>query len=463
MNVTLVFMLWALVAVLAFARLPPHRAVLLVFLGGWLVLPVGQYPVGASDTVFSYWIIGLALPSDMLLTKAWVAPLCALLGVVLFDRQRLLRFRPTVWDIPMLLWCVWPVLQGQIKSAVQPQALVASAYLAASWGLPWMLGRMYFGRVQAQGQLLAGLAWAGLACLPIALLEGAFGPFLYGWLYEVHPFTHDGDQRYVGWRPLGFFENGNQYGLWVSACALACLWVWRARAQSQSKNAWKWGAWVVGLMAVASQSVGAVLLLMGGVAALQLLKYVRLQWLLACTLGLVVLLGSVYVSGKVPLTHWAKETALGQTVVGAIKSTGRGSFTWRISQDQKAIALVKRTLVVGHGQWDWWQSLGTRPWGLALLMVGQYGLVGLALAFGVLGAPAVWCLARRPCGSPWNAEGAPAVLAVVVLIALADAGLNSFFFFPALLAAAALVPGVTDVHRLATRSAIPIGTHERGH
>jgi hypothetical protein len=193
-------------------------------------------------------------------------------------------------------------------------------------------------------------------------------------------------------------------------------------------------------------------------AALQLLKRVRLTGVLAGILGLCVLLGSVYLSGRVPLTHWAKQTAAGQAVVGTFKAVGRGSFTWRIAQDQKALALVGKSRMVGSGQWNWWQSLGTRPWGLGLLLVGQYGLLGLAMALGAIAAPALVQLARCPAGSPWTAQGAPAVLAVVVLMALVDAGLNAFLFFPALVGAAALVPSVVDSRRFSAGAAIPVGS-----
>lgn len=458
MDVTLAFSLWIVCTVVAFSVSTPRQAVLTVFLGGWLLLPVGVYGQVAADSVFPYWIIGAALPSDMLMTKAWVAPLCALLGVALFDRHTILRFRFSVWDIPMALWCFWPVLQSVLVPMSVPGPLIASGYLLGSWGASWMLGRLYFGGVQGQGQLLTGLAWAGLVCAPIALLEGLFGPFLYAWLYGLHPFASDGAVRYLGWRPIGFFEHGNQYGLWVCVCALACLWVWRVQVLTRLRQGWKWAAIAVCAMAVASQSVGAILLLGAAIAALQLLKQVRLKWVLAITLGLCVLLASAYLSGRVPLTHWAKQTAAGQAVVGTFKSIGRGSFTWRIAQDQKALALVGKKIAVGSGQWNWWQSLGTRPWGLGLLLVGQYGLLGLALAFGAIATPALLRLASCPAGSPWNTNGAPAVLAVVVLMACLDAGLNAFLFFPALLGAAALVPTVAESRRFPAAAAIPVGT-----
>lgn len=439
-NVTLALAVWPLVAVAVFKWCAPRTAVLAVFLGGWLLLPVGIYPNGAASSAFPYWLIGAALPSDMLITKAWVAPASALLGVLVWDRKSLADCRFGAWDVPMLLWCAWPLLQWALRPDAQPDPLWASLYLAGSWGLPWILGRVYFSTREGQGALLKGLAWAGLACLPFALLEGISVPDLYADVFQLHPFASDGVERYVGWRPIGFFEHGNQYGLWVSLCAMAALWVWRSQGVTQQRKRWAGVAMVMVAMAVLAQSVGALLLLAMGWVVLWAMAHIKLQKFLLGALGVAVVGSVVYLSGAVPITHWAKDTVMGQKVVGAFKATGRGSFTWRISQDQKAIALVKPVVVAGHGQWDWWRELGTRPWGLALLVIGQFGLIGFALGFGSLLAPAVARLWHAPRSSPWTAEGAPIVLAVIVILTLMDAGLNSFVFFPALLAAGALVP-----------------------
>jgi len=438
-NVTLALAVWPLVAVAAFKWLAPRTALILVFLGGWIVLPVGVYPVGATGGAFPYWLVGAALPSDMLLSKAWVAPVSALLGVLLWDRKPLAACRFGVWDVPMLLWCVWPLLQSTLAADAQPDPLWASLYLAGSWGVPWLLGRVYFGTPDAQGTLLQGLAWAGLACLPFAVLEGVFGQHLYAIVFEPHPFAADGVERYWAWRPLGFFENGNQYGIWISLCALAALWVWRSQRRGAQRVGWAACAVAVVTMAVLAQSIGALLLLGVGLAGLLVMARLSLQKFLLATLVVVVVGSAVYLSGLVPLTHWAKETAVGQKVVGVFKASGRGSFTWRIAQDQKAIALVKPVVLAGHGRWDWWRELGTRPWGLVLLVVGQFGLVGCAFAFGSLLAPAMARLWRAPVASPWTTAGAPTVLAVVVILMLLDAVLNSFVFFPAVLVSGALV------------------------
>jgi hypothetical protein len=147
---------------------------------------------------------------------------------------------------------------------------------------------------------------------------------------------------------------------------------------------------------------------------------------------------AVYVSGVVPVARIANDTSAGRAVVAAIKSVGRGSFTWRIAQDQRALPLATLRPLVGTGQWDWWRAQPSRPWGLALLLLGQYGLIGVALASSALLLPAARAAWRTPRGDPLAAQALPWMLALVVLLAMLDAVLNSFVFFPALLIAAAL-------------------------
>jgi hypothetical protein len=60
----------------------------------------------------------------------------------------------------------------------------------------------------------------------------------------------------------------------------------------------------------------------------------------------------------------------------------------------------------------------------------------LALAFGSLLVPALRALAINGTGA-WNIDPT-APLAVIVLMVSADALLNSFFFYPAILSAGAL-------------------------
>jgi hypothetical protein len=84
--------------------------------------------------------------------------------------------------------------------------------------------------------------------------------------------------------------------------------------------------------------------------------------------------------------------------------------------------------VAGHGVWDWWRPVGTHPWGLPLLIAGQFGL--LALAF------ATFALLAAPLRDIWR--GSASILPVLVVLAALDSWLNSTAYIPAILAAAAI-------------------------
>ena len=433
-------------ALIAFKALPPRAAALGVFFGGWLFAPVGVFPAGSSlagQTLHTYWILGSALPSsDMLLHKAWLVPCAVLLGASAFDRTSLRRLRLSGFDLPVLLWCAWPLLQAQLLAGEpRPGAAVASLYLFGTWGLTWLIGRLYCSGVDGLQALARALALSGLACLPFALAEGLAGAQTYGWFFEPQPFRHDGNERDLGWRPLGFFENGNQYGLWISLCALVAVWV--AWSRGVVDRRWRAIAWTMLAMALAAQSVGGLMLAVMGAVVLWLSSRLRPRLMVAAALAVAVTISGVYVSGVVPVTTLANETALGRAAVGAIKSVGRGSFTWRIAQDQRALPLATARPLVGTGQWDWWRPQPSRPWGLAMLLLGQFGLVGVALASSVLLLPAARIAWQAPRGDPLAPRALPWLLAIVVLLAMLDAVLNSFVFFPAVLMAAALTAPTT--------------------
>jgi hypothetical protein len=425
-------------ALCAFRALPPRTAALAVFFGGWLFAPVGIFPPGSTTTTqHPYWILGSALPSDMLLHKAWVVPLAVLCGALAFDRASLRAWRPSWLDLPLLAWCAWPLLQSAFLDVpAQPSGPVACAYLLGTWGATWCIGRIWCRGADGLLALARATALAGAACLPFALAEGVFGAQTYGWLFEPHPFREDGDERYLGWRPLGFFENGNQYGLWVSLCALVALWL--ACARGQGDRRWRWVAWLTAALALAAQSIGGLMLALFGAAVLALSSRLRPRRMVAAALAAGVLVSAVYVSGVVPVARIASDTAVGRAAVAAIKSLDRGSFTWRIAQDQRALPLAMAHPLAGSGRWDWWRPQPSRPWGLAMLLLGQFGLIGVVLASSTLLWPAARAAWQAPRGDMRTPAALPWLLALVVLLAMLDAVLNSFVYFPALLMAAAL-------------------------
>lgn len=431
---------FALLSLPLFRWLPARTAIALVYFIGLLYLPPLAYP-DVDRQAFPWWIIGSALPSDLMPGRAWVAPLVALAGGLAVDRAAWRRFRPGLGDAAMLGWCLWPVAQAMIvPGASAPAGWIAALCLMGVWGAPWLLGRIYFSTRDEGWLLLRLFCLVTLPLIPFALWEGLAGPGLHDALIGHHPFRADGAARYLGSRPLLFFEHGNQYGIWVCCAALAAAAVARSLHEGHEHGAaerWIAIAAALGLTALAAQSAGALVLL---AAALGPLFSRRLRYWLRLGLAPLLLggalLAGVYASGAVPIRAMVEKTATGQMLLDAVRATGRGSIAWRVSQDLKTLPLVAKAPIAGAARWDWWRPAKTRPWGEAMLILGQFGMIGLLLAAMLLCGPVIDVLAMPRRGR--RRRQLQRAMALLVAMAVVDGLLNSFIFLPAILLAGAL-------------------------
>lgn len=421
-----VYFLYAVMTFVLFAFRPPRQASLIAYFGGWLILPVAIYD---SETItvkgFTLDVIGTALPSNLLLTKALVVPLVVLGGLALKapGAFRDFRFRPL--DGIVAAFCLTPLLAALAGRVELIHALGQAAYLAGVWGGTWMVGRLMLANAEGSQALVRAMAISGLFLLPAALIEGLGAAQLYARFFGPHPFHADGLSRYFGARPLMFFEHGNQYGIWIAMAALAAFHL--ARMEETRSRFTIATAALLTLGALASQSIGAILLLLLGIFWLLTSMKVR-RWTLAAGALLLVVGAGGYLSGKDRMERVAYSTPVGQVAMAALKSTGRGSLSWRVHRDLESLEMISHAPLSGYGRWDWWRPINSHPWGLPLLLTGQFGLISLALASIALLTGALRALLR----------GSASLLPVVVMLAAIDAWLNSFLYFPAILAAAAI-------------------------
>lgn len=431
-----VFVAWTAVSLYCFWRYRIRTAILFNFIVGWALLPSANYVFDTS--VFPYWILGLSLPSGYFFTKASVLGACGLSGVLLADRTVFKNFKLSFWDLPMLFWCGVPLF----SAVANPQSFLAGlrgvAYLTLAWSVPYLLGRLYFSDAESLNSAAKAFVMAGLAYVPICLLEVVTGPRLYALLYGYQPYRWIGAQRYIGFRPIGLLEDGNQLGIWMATSALIAVGLWKLRSMERLFGV---AIGTVALILVGAtflcQSGGSILLLLGLIPFI-VVKHRFLPRLLALILLLAI--GGFTVlrlTNVISLHSLVAHNAAADSAAHLLGNAGRGSFGWRLSQDERYVNTALETPLLGSGEWDWWKGSASRPWGLWMLAFGMYGLFGLFALESLQLLPVARTIFSRTRSS-LEANSLRHLLAAAILMSAVDSLLNSAVILPLLLAVGAL-------------------------
>lgn len=302
--------LWMVVGPVLFATLPKRRAVLIIYIAGFLFLPeMPEFPVHSGTPP----VIAIR-PIAFFVTKINAMSYGFLAGLLFFDRDRLLAFRPRWFDLPIAIWCVCPFFSalanpddtGHLPGIRPLPGVIMAIQQTMAWGMPYLAGRLYFNDLEGLHELTRGLILGGLAYAPLCLAEKVVSPQLHNWIYGYH--AHDFSQAIrSGYRPTVFLEHGLMVALWMVAATLLAAWVWSTH--SLRELPWWHGQQplpmvVVCLMlvvaTVAMNSAGALALGLVGAGVLFLARAVPMR------LALVVLmtLGPLYIFGR---TWAAKE------------------------------------------------------------------------------------------------------------------------------------------------------------
>jgi hypothetical protein len=445
----IVLAVWVLVCVVLFARCLGRDAALIGLIGGWALLPTGRYPasvffepVGTGGSMHA-----IALPVAPLVNKATVIGLGCLAGSLLFDWPALRRFRPGWVDLPILVWGLVPLASALAIGLPPTEGLAQTRYLVLTWGVPYLLGRVYLTDPEALRRLALGLVLGGVLYLPLGLVEFVSRPFLYRMVYGAHPYQLVGAERFLGCRPLVFLEDGNQLGMWMASAAVSAAWLWKAgRARSFAGLP----AGVVTLLLVTAcvlfQSHTAIGLMFLSLGILLIPGQERARrWTprRAWVIGLVVL-GVVVGGSAVVLARQAPGSGFRTAIRGAFRAIGKSSLTWRLARYEDQFPRIAQRPLLGWSRPDWSASADHRfvdPIGTGLWfhVLGRYGLLGLVSATAVLSAPVVGVIRGLPGRSRRTPEGSAVFLTALLLaINLADALLNSGWLLPLLAGAGGL-------------------------
>src|SRR5215217_5414300 len=244
---------WVPIVLLMFAALPPRRAVITAFVGGWLFLPI-----------FSIDLVGVP-PFSKVSASAY----SVLLGAVLFDSGTLTTYRFRWFDLPVVVWCFTPLASSISNGLGVYDGLSACLSEIVLWGIPYYLGRAYFNDWESIRELAVGVFVGGLIYMPLTWAEMRFSPQFHKWVYGYHQHSFAQTIRSGGYRPMVFMQHGIACAMWMTAAAIVGVWLWLTGALKDV-----FGvpisilAPMLALTAAMCHSAGALMLLIAGLGTL---------------------------------------------------------------------------------------------------------------------------------------------------------------------------------------------------
>jgi len=397
---------WAPLVVAMFLALKPRVAVAAAFLIGFLFLPVAIFDV----------------PGVPEYSKVSATSVGVLLGVIVFDAGRLLRLRPSLIDLPILAWCVAPMFSSITNGLGAYDGFASVVDQVLSWGVPYLMGRLYFSDGDGLAFLCKVIVIGGLLYVPLCLFEVRMSPQLHRMLYGYHAHSFHQTTRFGGYRPTVFMQHGLMVGMWMTAASLAAVWMAMSKRPARLFNVplWAVAAAIIGA-AVLCKSLGALFLLAVGLAVLVFIRATdRRLPLTAMALAIPLFLGA-----RIAL-DWQGEELV--DAAAAVSPERAESLQVRLENENLLLDKAMRRPLFGWGGWnrarlDDTETITDSLW---IIAVGQKGLFGLAACFAVLVVPvfAVATLSSRKLGA---APFAHAVLPLALIVGLyaADSLLNA--------------------------------------
>ncbi len=424
--VPLSLLAWTPIVLLLFLVMPPRRAVICAFIAAWLFLPVN-----VPDA-----LIIRGLPE---LDKMTVTCLAVLLGTVFFDPSRLLSLRFKRFDIPMILWCLVPLFSSLTNNDTTiydhppiPNPLYdgLSEVLKQSvtWGLPYLIGRVYFNNLTALRELAIGIFVGGLVYIPLCLFELKMSPQLHFLVYGEHPHVDFRQaMRAGGYRPTVFMAHGLMVAIWMASATLIGWWLWFSGSLKKLSGI------PVALLAaplllitIASKSLASLMLMSAGLAALYLATRTRTRWPIIALIAVAPCYMTLRATGA-----WdgMNLVSLITTVAGEKRAESletrfinenllnerafqKPVFGWAGWGRSRVYDRYGKDISITDGQW--------------VIAVGQNGLVGLFSFTAAILLPVWLTLKRFPIRFWAHPRVAPAAaMAVVLTLYMIDNLLNA--------------------------------------
>lgn len=382
--------------------MPVRPAVLLSLFGAWLFLPMAAFAV-------------VGLPD---ISKTSVTTVSIFLASLFFHFPSYASLRVTWLDLPMCVWLLSPLPPAILNNFGAYQGF--SNVLAATfeWGLPYLIGRVFFCDREAMIEIALGMCIAAVVYVPFVVFELRMSPQLHTWVYGYHQHNFGQTKKMDGWRPTVFMQHGLAVSIFMSTAALSATWLWRTGAISQLIGG------LMGLLsvtlivvAVACKSSYAILLLVTGIGVLLISKLLNTRMLLV----LLLLFPPVYIGART-VGNW--DAQLIRDAANSMRGDQGRSLGVRLDSETQLWKWIQGNQVFGRGDITKVKvesrALGIFnkfiPDALWIIALGKNGWVGVFGLFGSLLLPIAAYLMRYDPSDLFSARNAGATASATMLL-----------------------------------------------
>ena len=444
-------LIWPLVALCLYSRLPVAQATMWTILGGYLLLPFGTE---------------IKLKMIPAFDKVSIPNLAALVGCALYALRRprfFLGFGLAEAFIVVLIFgpFITSMLNGDaivigetVLPGVGPYDAGSAVIRSLIEILPFFLGRQFLRNSADSPDILRVLVIAGLFYSLPMLFELQMSPQLNRWIYGYTQFVWGDEVRGGGFRPQVFLTNGLLVAFFALTATVAAAALWRTKTRilrlaPGGITSYLTFVWLL------CQSLGT---LVYGAVLVPLVRWAspRLQLRIACVIVSIALAYPLLrVADLVPTTSTLEVTS-------AVSADRAASLKTRFDNEDQLVARAWERKWFGWGRYGrnrvhqgWLGGDSSITDGYWIIVLGMFGLVGFAATFGLFSLPVFRAAKALKFAT---AKEAPCLSAVALIVAinifdcLPNASITSWSW---LLAGALL--GRAEALSVAARRRIPLG------